>query len=369
MEDAQPPNGAQPPLPSAGPSPEAPPPLPGAEPVAAAAAGAAPAAPAAPAAAGDNAAPPLPADGVGVSPTGAPPLPEEEEDPLVVAEREREAAEKAKEAESLQIPPYDEEALKEFYTDLKDAEREGEVNRILSAFKLNPFEQLNLHNDATNEEVRRQYRKVSLMVHPDKCKHARAKDAFEVIGAAQKELLDEEKRVKLVFLLQHAKEEVKKDWKKAAKGDAAVRLAALMDEDGKQGVAAAFEQTDEFHEQWRIKARDVLARAEWRRRKLTKRIGEETERAKEEFKEEKAAAKQKVQHEKAWEKTREERVGSWRDFVGPKGGAKKQKTLGGLKPPKSKESDSERRYIQRPTGEQFRPPPMKHAGPKREEKD
>lgn len=46
---------------------------------------------------------------------------------------------------------------------------------------------------------------VSLMVHPDKCKHARAKDAFEVIGAAQKELLDEEKRVKLVFLLQHAK--------------------------------------------------------------------------------------------------------------------------------------------------------------------
>jgi hypothetical protein len=41
--------------------------------------------------------------------------------------------------------------------------------------------------------------------------------------------------------LQHT-EEVKKDWKKAAKGDAAVRLAALMDEDGKQGVAAAFEQ-------------------------------------------------------------------------------------------------------------------------------
>ena len=48
----------------------------------------------------------------------------------------------------------------EFYTDLKDAEREGEVNRILSAFKLNPYEQLGLHNDATPEEVRRQYRKV-----------------------------------------------------------------------------------------------------------------------------------------------------------------------------------------------------------------
>lgn len=43
------------------------------------------------------------------------------------------------------------------------------------------------------------------MVHPDKCKHPRAKDAFEVIGAAHKALLDEEQRAKLAFLLDHAK--------------------------------------------------------------------------------------------------------------------------------------------------------------------
>lgn len=54
--------------------------------------------------------------------------------------------------------------FQEFYTDLKDAEREGEVNRILSAFKLNPYEQMNLHNDATPEEVRRQYRKVRALL-------------------------------------------------------------------------------------------------------------------------------------------------------------------------------------------------------------
>lgn len=43
------------------------------------------------------------------------------------------------------------------------------------------------------------------MVHPDKCKHPRAKDAFEVIGAAQKQLMDEEARAKLAFMLSHAK--------------------------------------------------------------------------------------------------------------------------------------------------------------------
>lgn len=320
-----------------------------------------------------EAAPPLPDQqqpgGEGAEVPPQPPQPgqeEEEEDPLIVAQREREAAEKA-EASGPEIPPYDEEALKEFYSDLKDAEREGEVQRILGAFKLNPYEQLGMRNEAPVEEVRRQYRKVSLMVHPDKCKHPRAKDAFEVIGEAHKQLLDEEKRAKLSFLLQHAKEEVLKEWKKAAKGDAAVRLASLINEEGKQGVVAQFEQTAEFHEQWKLKARDVLARSEWRRRKLTQRINEEEERAKAEFKEEKEVAKRKAKHDKAWEKTRDERVGTWRDFM-QKSGKKAKTAQGGIKPPKLKESDAEKRYIQRPVGEQFRPPPMKHAGPKPKER-
>jgi hypothetical protein len=59
-----------------------------------------------------------------------------------------------------QVLPHGWCLLQEFYTDLRDAEREGEVNRVLAAFKLNPFEQMNLRFDATSEEVRRQYRKV-----------------------------------------------------------------------------------------------------------------------------------------------------------------------------------------------------------------
>ena len=93
----------------------------------------------------------------------------------MVAQREREAAEAAKAAAATEIPPYDEEALKEFYSDLKDAEREGEVQRILSAFKLNPYEQLGLRNGAPPEDVRRQYRKVR-----------RPRCAFELAGSCLK---------------------------------------------------------------------------------------------------------------------------------------------------------------------------------------
>lgn len=34
-----------------------------------------------------------------------------------------------------------------------------------------------------------------------------------------------------------------------------------------------YEQTDEFHERWRMKARDLIGRSAWRRQKLAKRVG------------------------------------------------------------------------------------------------
>jgi hypothetical protein len=53
------------------------------------------------------------------------------------------------------------------------------ATRILWSFKLNPYERLNLRFTATPEEVRRQFRKLSLMVHPDKCGHPQAAEAFD----------------------------------------------------------------------------------------------------------------------------------------------------------------------------------------------
>jgi DnaJ family protein C protein 8 len=45
---------------------------------------------------------------------------------------------------------------------MKSVDRDNEVNRIISAFRLNPFEQLGVRFDAMPEEIRRQYRKVSI---------------------------------------------------------------------------------------------------------------------------------------------------------------------------------------------------------------
>ena len=66
----------------------------------------------------------------------------------------------------------------EFFVEVSDVERDNKVVRILSCFKLNPFEFMKFSFDSSSEDVKKQYRKLSLMVHLDKCKHTQAKEAF-----------------------------------------------------------------------------------------------------------------------------------------------------------------------------------------------
>ncbi|KAK9845176.1 hypothetical protein WJX84_002401 [Apatococcus fuscideae] len=252
----------------------------------------------------------------------------------------------------------EEALLKEFFMDMKDVDRDNEVNRILGAFKLNPFEQIGINFDCTMEDIRRQYRKVSLMVHPDKCKHPRATDAFEVLGNANKTLSDEEHVRELRHALTLARDEVRKERTKALKKDVALRLAGMIHKEGKEGVQAEYEQSPEFHDAWKQKARDMLAKAEWRRRKLTKRLKDDEERIEDEEAENRKKLKSMREHHKNWEANRDGRVGTWRTFVDKKSKKKEGKSAaGGIKPPKLKTADEERTYIQRPVGEQFRPPP------------
>jgi DnaJ family protein C protein 8 len=108
-----------------------------------------------------------------------------------------------------------------------------------------------------------------------------------------------------------------------------------------------------------------------RRRRLTPdatappppQLKEETERVEEEHKEAVATAKRARENHKAWESNRDSRVSNWRDYV--KGAKGKAKAPTQLKPPKQKTHDEDKTYVQRPVGEQFRPPPPKPAGPKK----
>lgn len=63
--------------------------------------------------------------------------------------------------------------------------RELEVERVLAAFKLNPYAILDFSPSAgafpTLEEIKKRYRQRSLLIHPDKIKHERGVEAFDLL--------------------------------------------------------------------------------------------------------------------------------------------------------------------------------------------
>lgn len=235
----------------------------------------------------------------------------------------------------------EEQLLKSFFAEVSEVERENEVARILSCFKLNPFEHLNLPFDSSLDDVKRQYRKLSLLVHPDKCKHPQAKDAFGALAKAQQLLLDPQEREYILSQVNNAREELRIKRKKELKKDSASKIKSLVDE-GK--FEHQYEQSKEVQQLLKLKVREILTEQEWRRRKMQMRISEEEGRLKKDEEETKEMWKRKREHEEQWEGTREQRVTSWRDFM--KGGKKVKK--GELRPPKLKTEDPNKSYVQRP---------------------
>ncbi|OXB51013.1 hypothetical protein ASZ78_016915, partial [Callipepla squamata] len=60
--------------------------------------------------------------------------------------------------------------------------------------ELNPFEALGVEVTASDAELRKAYRRLAVLVHPDKSEHPRAEEAFKVLRAAWDIVSSPEKR-------------------------------------------------------------------------------------------------------------------------------------------------------------------------------
>jgi DnaJ family protein C protein 8 len=77
-----------------------------------------------------------------------------------------------------------EEEMKKLISELKSEnfmKSTTQIKRLLNTNFINPYEILLLTPDATEDELKRQYRQLSLLVHPDKCQEENAADAFHGI--------------------------------------------------------------------------------------------------------------------------------------------------------------------------------------------
>ncbi|XP_060198014.1 uncharacterized protein LOC132626992 [Lycium barbarum] len=75
-----------------------------------------------------------------------------------------------------------------------DAERFEEVTRIMGADADNSYDVLGANRNMLSDNMKKRYWKLSLMVHPDKCTHPEAHQAFVKLNKAYKDLQDPDKR-------------------------------------------------------------------------------------------------------------------------------------------------------------------------------
>ncbi|KAI8052519.1 hypothetical protein BDF22DRAFT_688856 [Syncephalis plumigaleata] len=201
-------------------------------------------------------------------------------------------------------------------------QREQEVERVLACFKMDPFGILQLSYQFVEKDVKMAYRRKSLLIHPDKTKHPRSQEAFDLLKRAETELNDEKKRTWLLRLVAEAQHLIRQ-----------ASTDTQLDE-----------ESTSFKDEVREKFKGLLIEEELRRRRLLKKEMERESNEARKVDEEIEKRRRKRQADKDWEDTRDKRVGNWRDFM-----AGKKKKRKELRPPKVLSEDTSKPYIKRPS--------------------
>ncbi|KAJ7475946.1 DnaJ domain-containing protein [Mycena latifolia] len=188
-------------------------------------------------------------------------------------------------------------------------QREIEVERILKAFKLNPYDILDIDESSTPEEIKKRYKQLSLTIHPDKTSHARAPEAFDILKKAESELSEEAKRENIDAVIAQSRSLILKS------------LSLPLTTPNTDPALRRLEPS--FKARMRAQTKELLIDEELRRRKAIK-MNLANEGLEARMKDaEVAGKKRKAEDDKVWEDTRDQRVDSWRTFSNTK---KKKKT-------------------------------------------
>ncbi|KAK7108289.1 dnaJ homolog subfamily C member 8-like [Littorina saxatilis] len=221
----------------------------------------------------------------------------------------------------------------EFYTEVKAIEvRDSEltskqqIDRLTrpgaTYFNLNPFDVLRIDPDTPINDVKKKYRQMSILVHPDKNPddNDRSQKAFEAVNKAYKTLENEEGFRRCAEIVEEARSRTDEMIKQKKK--------QLKKEGKPQDIPE--DDTDKYKHAVYVQTCKLFADLERLRQERETRDMHDRKRKAEE--EEQEAERQEM--EKVWKKnyeeTRTKRVDSWRKFK--KGG----KSSKGFRPPKVK---------------------------------
>ncbi|KAG8816306.1 hypothetical protein FRC17_000366 [Serendipita sp. 399] len=169
--------------------------------------------------------------------------------------------------------------------------RDVEVDRILRTFKLNPYETLDIDPSASSEDIKKRYKQLSLLIHPDKATHPQAQDAFDLLKKAENDLSDKDKRENLDATIKQARAELLKS----------LNLPLSTKDDHFKITSLS----PPWSQQLKEKTKALLIEEELRKRRAAKLAMANEGREAQQKDEEVASRKRKAEDEKVWEGKRE----------------------------------------------------------------
>ncbi|XP_068603278.1 dnaJ homolog subfamily C member 8 [Brachionichthys hirsutus] len=231
------------------------------------------------------------------------------------------------------------ELFQHFISEVKQIEKRDsvltskqQIDRLLrpgaSYFNLNPFEVLQIDPDATDDELKKRFRALSILVHPDKNQDdpERSQKAFEAVDKAYKLLLEPEQKKRALDVIhagaeyvEHNVKEKKKQLKKEGK------LLDIEEDDPEVFRQAVYKQTMKLFAELEIKRKEREAKDMHERKRAREGEIEAADKA-----------KRDREWQKNFEETRDGRVDSWRTFQAKGKKSKEKKNRSFLKPPKVK---------------------------------
>lgn len=235
-----------------------------------------------------------------------------------------------------------EESFDEFYTEVKEIEKRDsvltpkqQIERLLrpgsTYFNLNPFEVLQVEPDSTLDELKKKYRRLSILVHPDKNMDdlERSQQAFEIVNRSWKTLENEDTRKKCLDIYQEAKERTDHMIEQKRK---------KFKKDGRLTEGIPEDDPVKYKHAVYVMTMKLFADMERKRQHLETRDMEERKRKREAEIEQEEQMSFEKEWAKNFEESRQNRVDSWKTFQSTSGGKeKKKKKVGmGFKPPKPK---------------------------------
>lgn len=204
-----------------------------------------------------------------------------------------------------------------FYHEVKSIEKadskytsEQQINRLLrpgsTYANLNPFEVLLVDPNEPVEQCKKQYKKLSILLHPDKNPddRERAQKAFDALNKAYKLLEDEKSREKALEVVEEAKFKVKQGIEEKRKKLRAENKRDRVDED----------DPVKYKQSIRVMTMKLFAEYERKRRLLEDRAQEERKRKREQELEEEKSKEMQQEWQKNFEESRQNRVQSWQNF-------------------------------------------------------